>query len=546
MKRVLAIFILAATVCSGTFAEGFSVWINSLTDVFYTKMFTGSYSARDPDSIYRFQGDGDIKLFQRSAFDFPRNIGINYLYTGEKFGGFMELQGNMDFAKTGQLIQRLEWEVWASPISLVKVLAGSREQPGQIKNYQYFDDKLKNKIDHLGVLYPVYHWSARRFLGDNLDTVNDYPWGYDANNLVKGFVSFQSSSTSDLSVPSGAFDRSGMNWLLELNYDMFTVTASLGGLYNSISRPFLQPWEYQNRAVTRGNFYDAIYNPVLEDMMKFGLRVEAAQIADMVTLAAVFKYASTALAKLTAPNNQNIVDEKTGSQTFGLYANINPISDLGITVGYSGLIYNWSNTKDTDFSSGDVRDQEKHYLSQYKETMFPFYSGIDLRASYTGFDRFIITLNNNISFANAVGSPEPNPRGIYSYTWAYRGQLNRDDGDYLAKDRSESYLGLYNALGINFAINEKLAADFQVANQLGVFTLKWEHDDVVSRSNNLGLYAGVSYKIVESERIHATLCGGVAANLSSNSYQHAEAGGGRVDKAGVVEFGVPVGVRIWY
>jgi len=509
-------------------------------------MFTGGYAVKDPDSIYRFQGDGDIKFFQRSAFDSSRNIGINYSYNGEKLGGFVELQGNTDFAKTGLVIQRLEWETRVSPVSQLKILTGSREQLGQVNSYQHFDDKLKTKIDQLGILYPVYHWSARRFLGDNLDTVNDYPWGYDANNLVKGFVSFQSSSTNDLFIPSGAFDRPGLNWLVELNFDPVTVSASLGGLYNSTSRPFLQPWEFQNKVVTRGNFYDAIYNPVLEDMMKFGLRVETAKIAGMITTAAVYKYASTSIAKLTAPNNQNIIDEKTGSQTFGLYVNISPIDDLGITLGYSGLIYNWSNTKDTDFSSGDVRDQEKHYLSQYKETIFPFYNGIDLRASYTGLNRFAITLNNNISFANISGSPDPNPRGIYSYTWAYRGLLNRDDGEYLAKDRSESYLGLYNALGINFMLNEKLAVDFQAANQLGIFTLKWEHDDVVSRSDNLGLYAGVTYKIAEGERIHASICGGFAANVSFNSFQYAEPGNNKVDKAGIVEFGIPLGIKIWY
>jgi len=546
MKKFLAVIVLAVMTCSVTFAEGFSVWMNSVTDVFYTRAFTGGYAVKDPDSIYRFQGDGDIKLFQRSTFDPSRNIGIRYFYNGEKLGAFMELQGNMDFAKTGQFIQRLEWEAWASPIDQFKILAGSREQIGQIKNYQHFDDKLKNKIDQLGVLYPTYHWSARRFLGDNLDTVNDYPWGYDANNLVKGFVSFQSSSTNDLFVPSGAFERPGVNWLLELNFDPITVTASLGGLYKSTSRPFLQPWEYQNRVVTRGNFYDAIYNPVLEDMMKFAIRIEGAQIANMVTLAAVYKCASTSLSKLTAPNDQNIIDEKSGSQSFGFFANIIPNADLGITLGYSGLIYNWSNSKDTDFSSGDVRDQEKHYLSQYKETMFPFYSGIDLRASFTGFDKLTITSNNNVSFANATGSPDPNPRGIYSYTWAYRGQLNRDDGDYLAQDRSESYLGLYNALGINYEINKKFAADFQVANQLGIFTLKWEHDDVVSRSNNLGLYTGAEYKIVENEKVHAGICGGVAANISFNSYQHIEAVSGRIDKAGIVEFGIPIGLKVQY
>jgi len=546
MKRLLMVFVFALIICSGTFAQEVTAWINSVTDVFYTRMFTGSYAVRDPDSIYRYQGDGDIKFFQRSAFDSPRNIGIRFSYAGEKFGGLLELQGNTDFAKTGQVIQRLEWEAWARPFNQVRVLAASREQPGQIRTYQNFNDSVKTKIDHLGVLYPTYHWSARRFLGDNLDTINDYPWGYDANNLVKGFVTFQSSGTNDLAVPSGAFDRSDLNWLLELNFDPITVTASLGGMYNSMSRPFLQPWEYQNRAATRGNFYDAIYNPVLEDMLKFGLRVEGVQIADMVTLAAVYKHASTSLAKLTAPNNQNIIDENTGSHTFGLYANITPTENLGITVGYSGLIYNWSNSKDTDFSSGDVRDQEKHYLSQYRETMFPFYSGIDLRASYTGINRLTVTLNNNVSFANIQGSPDPNPRGVYSYAWAYRGQLNRDDGSYLAKNRSESYLGLYNALGINYEINENLSADFQAANQLGIFTLKWEHDDVVSVSSNLGLYAGVTYTIVQNEKIHASINAGLAANLSFNSYQHAEPGSNKVDKAGIVEFGIPVGIRVQY
>jgi len=124
MKKLLSIFILAVIVCSGTFAEQgasshseFSAWINYVTDSFYTRMFTGGYAVREPDSIYRFQGDGDIRFFQRSAFDFPRNMGIKYSYTGQKLGGFMELQGNTSFAKTGQVIQRMEWEVWARPIS---------------------------------------------------------------------------------------------------------------------------------------------------------------------------------------------------------------------------------------------------------------------------------------------------------------------------------------------------------------------------------------------------------------------------------------------
>jgi len=215
-------------------------------------------------------------------------------------------------------------------------------------------------------------------------------------------------------------------------------------------------------------------------------------------------------------------------------------------LGYSGLIYNWSNSKETDFSSGDVRDQEKHYLSQYKETLFPLYSGIDLRASYTGFDKLKITFNNNVSFAKTTGSPDPNPFGIYTYAWAYRGQLNRDDGDYLAKDRSESYLGLYNALGINFQITEKLTADFMAANQLGIFTLNWENDDAVSKSNNLGLYTGITFKIIQSDKIETSFCAGVAANLSFNSYQHAEPGSDNVDKAGIIEFGIPIGIKVKY
>ena len=131
----------------------------------------------------------------------------------------------------------------------------------------------------------------------------------------------------------------------------------------------------------------------------------------------------------------------------------------------------------------------------------------------------------------------------YSKTWVYRSWLNQNSFSVpVIEQRSESYLGLYNALGVKYAVTDSLTADLQAANQLGIFSLDWEEEAVQSVTDYFGLYAGVTYTVFETEKIRASLRGGVAAKLSSFSYQDPTTKD--IHKAGILDFGIPIGVKV--
>ena len=542
MKKLLILFVITVCICGNAVSDGpFTVTVDTAMDAFYIRSFTNDYSTKKPfvaGSPYTYQGEGDITGFQSSVFDDGLNGRVNFSYSGKKLGGLMEMRVNTDSG----VLDNWYWEGWLRLGERVKVLAGNQGQRGQVGYFQNFDDFLPTKIDYFGVLYPAYQWTPRFNLENNFDTIESFPWGIPMNEMTKGFAVFTSTDTNDLFTTAGSSNRLPLNILFDVNFAPVTISASLGGLFSSVSRPFKLPWIVGQKG--RANDYDDIYDPVLKNAANFGFRIEGAKIADTVNLAAVYKYADTLLYKPTAENEYNVVGEKTGNHAFGLYVNVTPFTGLGISAGYSGLLQTWKNSKDSDvdpFEIGVV-DAELHYLSRYKDVAFPFYNGIDLRFSYTGIEKLSVTLNNNVSFGAVKGSDTTGNKN-YTNTWVYIGELNGSASTVPGiKDRSESYLGLYNALGIKYAITDDLLADFQIANQHGIFTLNWEKEPVKSVTNYLGLYTGVNFTVIESEKICASIRGGVAIKLSSYSYQNAVTA--ETHKAGIFDFGIPLGIKV--
>ncbi|MCL2412138.1 MAG: hypothetical protein FWC97_10905, partial [Treponema sp.] len=159
-------------------------------------------------------------------------------------------------------------------------------------------------------------------------------------------------------------------------------------------------------------------------------------------------------------------------------------------------------------------------------------------------DRLNVKFHNNVSFASITGTEDTRTWGNYVVNWAYRAQLNTNNGG--GSERSESYLGFYNAIGASYVVTDNLTADLQIANQRGLFTLNWEHGDRVSITNRLGLYAGITLSIVESERVNATLLGGVSVTINSFSYDQPVVVDPKTDNAGYVLFGIPLGIRIQF
>ena len=193
------------------------------------------------------------------------------------------------------------------------------------------------------------------------------------------------------------------------------------------------------------------------------------------------------------------------------------------------------------------------------------YHGIDLRFSFTGVEKLSITLNNNLTLANARGISPTEAVNVYTIGWAYTDFLGNknsvinnsvnttdiDNGD--ASGRSEEYVGIFNALGVRYAINERFNAEVSVASQLGTFTLNWENENVASSTHYLGAYAGAAFSLFTKPGITGTLRGGVAARISSFSYEPAliperdyTNAINKPGKAGVFELGIPISLMVQY
>jgi hypothetical protein len=115
----------------------------------------------------------------------------------------------------------------------------------------------------------------------------------------------------------------------------------------------------------------------------------------------------------------NFPGGKTNFLTFGANFDITAVENLGISLGYTGMI----NTNDAD----DVESI--------------LWNGIDLRAMWTGIEGLSLSTHNNISFAAGK---------------------EKDWMDALGKDGT--FLTLYNAVGMTKELNEKFSVNAEIAN----------------------------------------------------------------------------------
>jgi hypothetical protein len=109
---------------------------------------------------------------------------------------------------------------------------------------------------------------------------------------------------------------------------------------------------------------------------------------------------------------------KVNFNTFGIYADITAIENLGISFGYTGYTFA-SNASGVDNI---------------------FWSGIDLRAAWTGLEGLSVSTHNNISFA---------PGAKNDWFWG----LN-----------DSSFFSLFNAVGLTKELSERFSVNGELAN----------------------------------------------------------------------------------
>jgi hypothetical protein len=158
------------------------------------------------------------------------------------------------------------------------------------------------------------------------------------------------------------------------------------------------------------------------------------------------------------------------------------IQDLGISLGYTGFVL-----------GNDDSDAKKSV-----------YSGIDLRATWTGIEGLSLSIHNNVSFA----------KGEDWFYW---------------RDADSSFFTLYNNIGVTKELNEKFSVNADIGNIFSKTDAKSLAGDVKIEHNNF--WGGL--KLITSLTENAEFTLGAKIDLQKNK-----------DEDMATVFSVPIGITV--
>ncbi|MDR0642356.1 MAG: hypothetical protein LBG07_07855, partial [Treponema sp.] len=291
------------------------------------------------------------------------------------------------------------------------------------------------------------------------------------------------------------------------NFDMGVFMVGEGG------EPYAEPEETTNTALVSGLLSEAVFGPLtLQFLLAPNYSKESASImatdalsamagmpipvaadarffryggrviADVGvgTVSALFKTFQWPVAVVNAVEQAAYPGSKMNWISFGGYFDLGAVENLGLSLGYTGVM-------------PTIDD------SNYDNIL---YSGIDLRATWTGIEGLSLSTHNNLSFAK--GSEKD---------WS--GSLPRKDA---------SFFSLYNAVGATKELTEKFSVNAEVSN---IFS-KTKIVDAVTY-NNLGIGA----KLIVTLGEHAEFKAGARVDIEKTTGSEA-----------MTTFSVPVGIVI--
>jgi len=369
-------------------------------------------------------------------------------------------------------------------LGMFKAVVGNYNQRGRTPEYEGgFHEFLRNRQDFFGIHLPNIFYNVR-----------DTWWKPDTDTPFESFLGIEDSTESAnlrSAYKAGYSDykKTGSNafWLFETDFsDLISVPLFLE-VFGDMS-DFTQYIDGDFDGDGKG-----------WNKLKGGIRISGDKIADTVTFDAMYrivgfdKHSFNGYTEMDDPDNPGTVinngmnREPNGEGTilhhFGLYGNVTIGGDLGISLGYTGMLRTYENylqPAHTGFESGVIIPNRELSFTG------PLYSGVDLRLSYTGVDKLGITFNNNVSFATATGTDlnKDSTTNFVIKIWDKDTSMGpeydpsgRVGGSVLGKDETQIWFSLYNALGVTYKLTDNLTGFINVANRYGMFTWKTKEDD---------------------------------------------------------------------
>jgi hypothetical protein len=330
-------------------------------------------------SAVSVNSDGDVDSFTDSGFGEDNESTLSVSYEGKLFGGVASL----GFATNPDLFVLGESGIEVPPLSINELYAWIKPFG---EHFKFTGGLFANKDG----------------VADYTDDIDNFGMGvfYDGSEGNGVFTEPEDALTAPALVngflAEAAFGPVTAQLLLAPNLSNKTTTVYFTDTINALS-PNL--------------------NYTLDDAGARNLRIGGRLIADIGvgTVSVLVKTRTLPIAPYK-PLGINWPGDLAHFTTFGAYVDFTAIENLGIFLGYTGYI---EGNDDNDVKT-------------------PLWSGIDLRATWTGIEGLSLSTHNNISFSEGE--------------------------DWFLMREDNSFLTLYNAVGLTKEINEKFSVNGEVGN----------------------------------------------------------------------------------
>jgi hypothetical protein len=284
--------------------------------------------------------------------------------------------------------------------------------------------------------------------------------------------------------------------------------------------PFTAPSEQTNAALVNGFLAEGIFGPVTAQLLlspnyskesssvlasdffsaAFGSSqsVEANErwfriggriigsIEGIGTVSALFKTFQWPIEVTNLMMGRADTGSKLDFTTFGAYFDLTAIANLGVSLGYSGLL---------PFTDADAVDNI-------------LWNGINLRATYTGINDISLSTHNNISFAKGADKD-------------WMGELPGTDS---------TFFTLYNAIGATVTLSDRFSVNAQIGN---IFSSTDLGDTGKKEQDTFWAEPKFIAKVGE----HAEFNAGLRIELTNTTQSGA-------DDDTVTTFSIPIGIKV--
>ena len=486
MKKLIAVSILLTILSAAVFAQ-FTVQLNA---DFYPDMLRARAPLDDSADKEKgtYEGTGTFDVFTQGTWKTNElRLSLRYNDPNKNYSGYVRFRGDSLFdggqsypglnAPGGavndagsvnfQTLLNLyidEFEIMGKA-GILNAKVSNVADRGKVDRFQNFHNFMDGvKVDNYGVLIPS--------LGGHTVGVIAFQLGvadYDANNLRR--------SAPNINNTYVAFGATFSPISVQVAGDMKPIANS--------------------------------GNPKAYSKIGGAVRVSGAKVADIVNFDVIYKIRGidpdTDNKQLHQPDGKGMWDN-----VFGLYANLLMVENLGLGLGYTGSV------KFQEERSEDGGGEMKY--------THPYYSGIDLRGTFTGIKKLTITTNHNISFTGTKGDDDA------------KTEITGINGADLGDKITENYIGLYNSLGANYQLSDALLASVQVANRFASYEYANDGDKRTLLYDKLRIVGLAEYKIAK-----VTLAGGLAFQIDHQTEKPVT---GDQVKEGLFTFGIPLRFRV--